>query len=123
MLFGDRCSAKSDIYSFGIVLWEIVTGETPLRGDMRPMRVPEECSQGVVDLFDACLAQDPSARPDTRSLVTRIQELLDEPVPGAAQGAELDAAGDRGGGRPAAAPAQVPVAARARADAPPAADA
>ncbi|KAL6772225.1 hypothetical protein ACKKBG_A29430 [Auxenochlorella protothecoides x Auxenochlorella symbiontica] len=133
MLFGDRCSAKSDIYSFGIVLWEIVTGETPLRGDMRPMRVPEECSQGVVDLFDACLAQDPSARPDTRSLVTRIQELLDEPVQGAAHGAELDAAGDRGGGRPAAAaaqgprgsaaPAQVPDAARARADAPPAADA
>lgn len=31
--------------SFGIVLWEITTGEVPTRGAMRNPKVPEECPQ------------------------------------------------------------------------------
>ena len=34
-----------DIYSFGVVLWELVTKEMPRRGFLRDVRVPDECPQ------------------------------------------------------------------------------
>ncbi len=38
MLLGERCSEKVDIYSMGIVLWELVTGDVPQRGRVRPLQ-------------------------------------------------------------------------------------
>ena len=35
---GGRCSEKVDIFSYGVVLWELVTGESPVRGRLRPVR-------------------------------------------------------------------------------------
>ena len=38
-------NAQADIYSFGVVLWELVTKEMPFRGFLRDVHVPEECPQ------------------------------------------------------------------------------
>ena len=38
VLLGRRCSTSTDIWSLGIVLYEIVMGEVPRRGDMEPIR-------------------------------------------------------------------------------------
>ena len=38
LLMGGRCSEKVDIYSFGVVLWELATSERPQRGAMRDVR-------------------------------------------------------------------------------------
>lgn len=36
-----------DSYSFGVVLWELITREHSERGNWRPVRVPEECPAEV----------------------------------------------------------------------------
>jgi serine/threonine protein kinase len=38
VLMGAKCSHKVDIYSFGVILWELITGESPQRGRMRSIR-------------------------------------------------------------------------------------
>ena len=43
VLLGKRSTTQADIYSFGIVIWELVTGEQPVRGNARDVIVPAEC--------------------------------------------------------------------------------
>ncbi|KAK9803523.1 hypothetical protein WJX73_002438 [Symbiochloris irregularis] len=68
-------SAKVDVYSEGVVLWEIVTQETPRFGTSwwRAPRIPEECPQWVADLIEQCMSPDPSKRPTSREVYQRLQ--------------------------------------------------
>jgi serine/threonine protein kinase len=38
ILMGLRCTEKCDLFSFGVVLWEVITGETPQRGRLRSIQ-------------------------------------------------------------------------------------
>lgn len=37
-ILGQPCTVQSDMFSYGVVLWELATGEAPVRGSMRPVR-------------------------------------------------------------------------------------
>ena len=58
------CDMQVDIYSVGIILWELVTLMTPARGNLRSVKVPEECPAEVAHLIEDCLnANNPDKRP------------------------------------------------------------
>uniref|UniRef100_A0A1D2A5N4 Protein kinase domain-containing protein n=2 Tax=Auxenochlorella protothecoides TaxID=3075 RepID=A0A1D2A5N4_AUXPR len=72
MLWGERCSEKADIYSYGIVLWEMCTGEKPVRGQLRDVVVPSECPESVRTLILECLETRPTRRPSALQIVERL---------------------------------------------------
>lgn len=63
VLLGRPVSPKADVYSYGVVLWELATNERPERGMLRPPRIPQECPEEVGRLIDACLSEEPRSRP------------------------------------------------------------
>ncbi|XP_013109290.1 tyrosine kinase receptor Cad96Ca [Stomoxys calcitrans] len=87
-LYDNLFSVKSDIWSFGILMWEIVTlGSTPYPGIsasevMRKVRdgyrleKPEHCRRELYNIMYYCWSQDPSDRPLFAELVQMLDKLL-----------------------------------------------
>uniref|UniRef100_A0ABD2XGA0 receptor protein-tyrosine kinase n=1 Tax=Trichogramma kaykai TaxID=54128 RepID=A0ABD2XGA0_9HYME len=87
-LWDNIFSVKSDIWSFGVLIWEIVTlGSTPYPGLaaqelMKRVREgyrlerPEHCKRELYNIMFYCWNKDPSQRPSFTELVARTEELL-----------------------------------------------
>ncbi|KAL4436406.1 hypothetical protein ABPG77_009968 [Micractinium sp. CCAP 211/92] len=76
VLSGRRCTEKVDLYSFGVVIWEVCTGDVPVRGEMRPLVAPQDCPQEVVDLYERCIAEQPEQRPTAAELLQTLAAQL-----------------------------------------------
>ncbi|KAL0026084.1 hypothetical protein WJX79_008571 [Trebouxia sp. C0005] len=78
LLVGDRnlVTEKVDIYSFGVVLWEIVTQDRGRRGQLRQTKVPEECPAQIESLIDQCVSPSPHSRPTAREVHDIIEGAL-----------------------------------------------
>ncbi|EIE22891.1 kinase-like protein [Coccomyxa subellipsoidea C-169] len=71
-----KITNKADMFSFGVVLWEIITLERPMwRGNLREIRVPEEAPQEIADLVFRCTAR-PEERPSAANCADIIKEHL-----------------------------------------------
>ena len=84
---------QADAFSYGVVLWELVTKEQTRRGNWRPVRVPEECPAAVEALIIDCLTDDIDRRPSMQEIVERLL-VVDRPDAAALE----DSAHDSGSG-------------------------
>ncbi|KAK9794669.1 hypothetical protein WJX73_004931 [Symbiochloris irregularis] len=72
-LTGSGTSFPADIWSMGVVLLEIITGERQRRGFYVAPRMPEDCPQSIAGLVSSCMELDPKQRPTAAEVVKRIR--------------------------------------------------
>lgn len=87
LLRQDPFNEKSDVFSFGVILWELVMCEKPWRDD-HPMQIvykvgsrgqklptppPESCEPELRKMIVECFADDPDRRPDFTNIVDRLE--------------------------------------------------
>ncbi|XP_047094911.1 dual specificity protein kinase shkB-like isoform X1 [Lolium rigidum] len=78
---------KVDVYSFGLVLWELVSGSMPYEGmtplqaafavvnkNLRPV-VPSNCPTPVQQLMEQCWSVQPDKRPEFSQIVKTLENL------------------------------------------------
>ncbi|KAL8171932.1 hypothetical protein V2J09_023736 [Rumex salicifolius] len=80
---------KADIFSFAIVLWELITAKVPydnmtplqaalgVRQGLRP-ELPEDMHPKLLDIMQRCWDNNPGTRPPFSALEVELEELLQE---------------------------------------------
>ncbi|XP_078584817.1 tyrosine kinase receptor Cad96Ca-like [Branchiostoma floridae x Branchiostoma japonicum] len=89
-LFHRKYSTKTDVWAFGVLLWEIVTlGATPYPGMSKRevmdgvqqgyrMGKPQHCDENLYSLMKSCWNEQPAKRPDFPQLEQALDSLMED---------------------------------------------
>ncbi|WVZ87062.1 hypothetical protein U9M48_033757 [Paspalum notatum var. saurae] len=87
-LRGEPSNEKCDVYSFGVILWELLTMQQPWSGlgpaqvvgavafQNRRLPIPKDTSPVLTALVESCWDDDPRQRPSFSSIVDTLKKLL-----------------------------------------------
>ena len=84
-----NCRKPADVYSYGVILWEIFTEKEPFQGislkklsdlvvkeKSRP-KIPENIPEEIANIIRVCWQHDEDKRPEFAALVKNIENLVD----------------------------------------------
>ncbi|XP_017850431.1 LOW QUALITY PROTEIN: mitogen-activated protein kinase kinase kinase [Drosophila busckii] len=78
-------SKSSDVWSYGVLLWELITGETPYKGfdplsvaygvavNTLTLPIPKTCPETWGALMKSCWEGDPHRRPDFKKIIEQLE--------------------------------------------------
>ncbi|XP_031334762.1 tyrosine kinase receptor Cad96Ca-like [Photinus pyralis] len=87
-LYDNIFTVKSDVWSFGVLIWEVVTlGSTPYTGlsaaevmkrvrDGYRLEKPEHCRRELYNIMYYCWDKDPKQRPSFEECVELLEKLI-----------------------------------------------
>ncbi|XP_072029209.1 mitogen-activated protein kinase kinase kinase 20-like isoform X2 [Amphiura filiformis] len=90
VILSQPVSDATDTFSFGVVLWELLTREVPFKGlegiqvawvvvekDER-LTIPSTCPQAFADLIKPCWETDPKKRPTFQQILLKLDAMLND---------------------------------------------